>query len=397
MKISLEGIESAISGLNYRNPNTAKARLIRAIQSFYQGPDSIDAVKHIDNDELIDRVWDLGGDVAAIKSKRKNLSSIKSSVNTDLNKGWKAGNNPEGITIGPRNTFEMSNEAKDSFLSSFSGAMDMDGIEGNITMDKVAEALHIVTDYLSQLSNEKELNELSSLKSLVQGLASRIAQGGDGTGFELSEKKGMGDGDNIGDSEAALDDGAGDGEDGDSLGKEAIETEDEDEYEELEVEEDAEDLETALEVGDEDEGDGAGEDGEGLEALAEEEIEEEAFEAEDEDEYEELEVEEDAEDLETALEAGGEGGGDGAGEDGDDLEGVAEEEIEEEAFEAEDEDEYEELEVEEDAEDLETVPEAGGEGGGDGAGEDGEGLEARGGGGCRGPGNGPGSRWRGRR
>ncbi len=186
MKITSEGIESAISGLNYRNPNTAKARLIQTIKDFYDQAESVNDVKSIDTDTLIDHVWDLGGNSEAIKSKRKNISSIKSSVNADLDDGWENGKNPEGIIIGPDNTFEMSNKAKDSFLSSFSGAMDL---KGNVSMDKVAEALNIVTDFLSGLSDENELTELSSLKSLVQDLSDKLGDGADSGSLSLSEIK----------------------------------------------------------------------------------------------------------------------------------------------------------------------------------------------------------------
>jgi formylglycine-generating enzyme required for sulfatase activity len=323
MKISLEGIESAISGLNYRNPNTAKAKLIQSIKSFYNSSESIDTVRHIDNDTLIDRVWDLGGDLEAIKSKRKNLSIIKSSVNADLNKGWDNGKNPEGVIVGSKNTFEMSNEAKDSFLSSFSGAMDLEGVEGNITMDKVAEALHIVTDYLSGLENQKELNDLSSLKSLVQGLVSVLGSEEEGAEFEVVKKKGEED------AEEPLDAGEGEDEEEGLSDEEGLEDED-------------------LEVIEE----------EGFEDEIIEEVED------DDDEFEEIEVtdeefdEEDAD--EAALDAGegedeGEGLGDEEGLEEDDLEVIEDEDlevIEEEGFEDEiieevedDEDELEEIEV----------------------------------------------------
>ena len=85
-------------------------------------------------------MWDLGGEKNAIRFKRKNLSSIKSSVNQDLDTAWENGTNPEGLAIGPLNTFVMSDAAKDKILNSFSGSMDL---EGEKSIDQIAEALKI--------------------------------------------------------------------------------------------------------------------------------------------------------------------------------------------------------------------------------------------------------------
>ena len=174
MEISLVGIEQAVEGLGYRNDKSPKSRLINTIRKRYLESGTVDAIGAIDTDALIDSMWDLGGDEKAIRSKRKNLNSIKSSVNADLNEAWELGQNPEGITIGPVNTFIMSDAAKDRILSSFSGTVNLEG--GN-SLDRVAEALKIVSEYLSNLPGGLEDDKLSNLKSLVEGLAEKF--GGD--------------------------------------------------------------------------------------------------------------------------------------------------------------------------------------------------------------------------
>ncbi len=167
MEISLAGIEQAVEGLGYRSDKTPKSRLIYALRKRYLESDAIESVHAMETDALIDSMWQLGGDAKAIKSKRRNLSSIKSSVNADLQNAYENGRNPEGITIGPLNTFVMSDSAKDKILSSFSGAVNL---EGGDSLDRVSEALKIVSEYLSNLPGGLEDDKLSNLKSLVEGL-----------------------------------------------------------------------------------------------------------------------------------------------------------------------------------------------------------------------------------
>ena len=90
--ISLKGIDEAISDLNYRDHNTLKYRLIHAIRESYE---SDGALQGIDTDKLVKALWNTGDDPSTIKSKRKNLSSIKSSVNGDLKRLYEDEKNPE--------------------------------------------------------------------------------------------------------------------------------------------------------------------------------------------------------------------------------------------------------------------------------------------------------------
>ena len=86
--ITLQGIDEAIEDLAYRNKGTLKYRLVEAIRSFYADEASIMNIRAVDGDELIKRLWDIGDDARAIKNKRKNLSSIRSSVNKDFKKAY---------------------------------------------------------------------------------------------------------------------------------------------------------------------------------------------------------------------------------------------------------------------------------------------------------------------
>jgi len=114
--ITLKGIDQAISNLNYQNKKSLKYRLVTVLRRFYVDEDSVESLRGIDADELIKVLWGIVGDPATTKEKRKNLRRIRYSVNADLRTLYRKDKNPEGIIIGPANTFTMSDEAKDRAL-----------------------------------------------------------------------------------------------------------------------------------------------------------------------------------------------------------------------------------------------------------------------------------------
>ena len=103
--ITIEGIDQAVSGLNYRNKDSLKYKLVNAVRQPYESDVSIASIKKIDAGELIEALWGIEGDPAIIKKRRKHLSAIKYSVNVNLKKLYKEGKNPEGIIIGSDNIF----------------------------------------------------------------------------------------------------------------------------------------------------------------------------------------------------------------------------------------------------------------------------------------------------
>ncbi|MEW5947953.1 MAG: SUMF1/EgtB/PvdO family nonheme iron enzyme [Thermodesulfobacteriota bacterium] len=175
--ISLKGIDEAISNLNYRDHKTLKYRLIHAVREFYESEGAVTTLQGIDTDSLVKTLWDTGDDPSTIKTKRKNLSSIKSSVNADFKRLYEDGKNPEGIIIGRNNVFVMSDEAKDRMLTSFTGSAKKDG---GVTLEQINEVLNIVREVLSDpeaLSNAKNSDrtgKLSQLKNIIQGLSQQI-------------------------------------------------------------------------------------------------------------------------------------------------------------------------------------------------------------------------------
>ncbi|MBW1699346.1 MAG: SUMF1/EgtB/PvdO family nonheme iron enzyme [Deltaproteobacteria bacterium] len=157
IQISLDGIKKAIDALNYQNRQTLKYRFVHAIWQFYETQDSISSLKTIESDELIPLIW--GGDTP-IRSKRKNFNSLKSSVNADLTKCFKEGKNPEGIIIGPQNTFVMSDEAKDRLLGSFTRALSS---KEPLTLERIAELSKLFGEFLTKVPEPEMLGFLSTV------------------------------------------------------------------------------------------------------------------------------------------------------------------------------------------------------------------------------------------
>ena len=123
--VTLAGIDEAITNLNYGNKKSLKYRLLQEIRKSYVDENSVRTITEIETDELVRPLWDTGENTSAIKNRRKNFYSIKSSINADLNKLYKDGNNPEGIMIGNSNVFDMSDEAKSEMLESFAYTNDV--------------------------------------------------------------------------------------------------------------------------------------------------------------------------------------------------------------------------------------------------------------------------------
>ena len=175
--ITLEGIDNAILSLNYCNKNTLKYRYIHHIRQQYNDENLVESVGKIDNEELIKILWDTGERAEAIKKKRKNLNSLRSSVNTDLKKLYMNGKNPEGVKIGPDNIFTMLDDAKDKILNEFGYDLKPDGI---LKLDKIMDILKLANETVSgsiaveEKGGKDGLHKIDQLKSLIKGLSEKV-------------------------------------------------------------------------------------------------------------------------------------------------------------------------------------------------------------------------------
>ena len=173
--ITLKDIEEAIDNLNYKSETTLKSKLIHAIRNFYQNESSVEALTSIDVEDLVKSVWDTGDDNELIKNKRKNFSSIKSSVNSDLKKLYSEGKNPRGIIIGHNNVFDISDEAKNKALASIADIFREKGIDAQSRITEILATLgDILTGAISSTNTEEAQEELDRLKNLIGGLSEKL-------------------------------------------------------------------------------------------------------------------------------------------------------------------------------------------------------------------------------
>lgn len=260
--ITIQGIDQAISNLNYTNKNALKYRLVNTIRGYYADESSVETLPEIDTDELVKVLWNTGDDPRAIKNRRRNLNSIKSSVNADLKKLYQEGNNPEGITIGPANIFTLSDEARDKVLEAFKSKL---GAEGTITLSQITDILNMVNEILSKpealtdTKNPEGPLKLDQLRSLMQGLWDRLGLEGPDAAEGSEELEEVEDIEELDEDEVTedledvdIDDAAEEAEIEEDL-------EAEEDIEGLEAEDELEEVETADELEEADEVEEAGE------------------------------------------------------------------------------------------------------------------------------------------
>jgi len=179
--VSLDTIDQTLANLNYRSTSSMKSRLVQAIRAYYVDEAAACSMEAIHAESLIESLWEIEHDPRLVNKKRKNLNSVRSSINVDLQKLFKSGGNPDGITINTDNIFVMSDEAKDKALNSFLAKLPGDMPAG---LDQISEILNAINEVLSDPATAlpddpiERLKKLSEMKDLVQGLSDQIDQHG---------------------------------------------------------------------------------------------------------------------------------------------------------------------------------------------------------------------------
>ena len=173
--IRLQDIDEALENLRYKSETTLKSKLIRSIRSYYRDEEAAESLPAIDTEELVKIIWETGDDPALLKARRKNFSSLKSSVNADLKKLYTGGENPHGLVIGPGNTFTISDEAKDKALA---GIMDVFREKGIDTQSKIGDILTALNDVLSSAVSgsdaENTKEEIERIKGALGGITEKL-------------------------------------------------------------------------------------------------------------------------------------------------------------------------------------------------------------------------------
>ncbi len=189
--VTFEGIDDAIENLQYNNKRSLKYKLIDTIRKQYDIASNVDSVTEIDTDFLVKILWETGDDQSLIRNRRKNYNSIKSSVNSDLKELYNKGLNREGIIIGSKNIFDMSEEAKSEILESFSYGSGSG--ETQIPLDKITDVLNVINAFISGKESGIEYNEkFEQLKEIIKDISDKVgvtvvSQGDSGEEMQLSQ------------------------------------------------------------------------------------------------------------------------------------------------------------------------------------------------------------------
>ncbi|THB81547.1 MAG: hypothetical protein D3926_01535 [Desulfobacteraceae bacterium] len=307
LSISLEGVQTAVENLNYRE-NSPKYKVVHAIKAYYSSEDRIKTLKTIDSDAIIKAVWDVGDSPGKIRSKRRNFAAIKSSINTDLEKLSDKGMNPDDIIITDENIFDMSLEAKNSLLNSFTNAVTA----GDIDLEQATGLLKAVSDFLENLDMDQEEQEAQDIVDHIKKILNNLTRdaldadedqgGGEGPRVLKDASEFVGDEDGLAPETEEMVEAV--GEDAE-IGE--IDLEDDEELEEVdEIDEDVEEIDDAEEIElDEDEEIEEIEEEDDLEEVEEvdEDAEIEEVDLEDDEELEEVdETDEDVEEIDDAEE-----------------------------------------------------------------------------------------------
>ncbi|CAN2040624.1 putative Sulfatase-modifying factor enzyme domain-containing protein [Candidatus Magnetomoraceae bacterium gMMP-15] len=171
--ISTEHIDEIISKLNY-NKNSVKYKLIHFIRKTYNNKNISEYPESIDSDQLIEKIWNINNDSNSVKMKRKNFNSVKTSVNGDLKRLYKKGDNSEGIIIGPKSTFDISDEARANFFSKFISPPSGDT---KISLEQLYQLIDTVSKNLlnqSKIEDSENDSKLIDLNSAIKNLSNAL-------------------------------------------------------------------------------------------------------------------------------------------------------------------------------------------------------------------------------
>ncbi|MBI9090879.1 MAG: hypothetical protein JEZ12_16810, partial [Desulfobacterium sp.] len=154
--------------------SSIKYRVITAIRAHYTDDASLAALTSIATDVLIQSIWETGEDLDKIKKKRRNFSSVRSSINGDLKRLSPEEQNPENLTITDSNIFDMTEEAKNNLLSSFTDAIST----GDLDIKQVTDLLKMVSDFLTDV--EKNTDENTDPLDIIKHIKNILTKAADG-------------------------------------------------------------------------------------------------------------------------------------------------------------------------------------------------------------------------
>jgi formylglycine-generating enzyme required for sulfatase activity len=198
--ISQDRIQKTLDNLYYAE-HSVKHKLVNFVFKSYNGENTDKTPEPIDADAIIKEIWNVKTD-DEIEHKRKNFHSLKSSVNSDFQRLYRSGLNPDGLIIGDENIFDISNEAKDTIFAKFATGSGKDRV---INLEQLFEVLQVIEHALNDPDTEKELqnnqneNFLSRLDQTLSNVMEKYSQDDDDDSGEAEEA------DDINEQESELD------------------------------------------------------------------------------------------------------------------------------------------------------------------------------------------------
>ncbi|MDY7032526.1 MAG: SUMF1/EgtB/PvdO family nonheme iron enzyme [Thermodesulfobacteriota bacterium] len=186
--LTVKGIDEALENLPQSNRASLRHTLLMAIREVYQHDDDLTRIESIPSESLIMRVWNVKDDPKQIKAKRKNLSSLKSSLNQSFKKLSNEGKNPEGVKIGRENTFVISDDRKDKLIQRLGTNIQENESLHNM-VKAFRQALSQVNPDIASGDYEAALEELDKTKEMLKMFSKHMSIGDQA--HDTAEEKGL--------------------------------------------------------------------------------------------------------------------------------------------------------------------------------------------------------------
>ena len=168
---TLAGIDETLSNLELK-PGTLKAELAALIRSYFTDDSSLQTLSSIPADELVLKLWGPSSE-EELKAKKKNFSSLKSSLNKSLKDLDKAGKNPAGIILGRDNVFIVSEERKDDLIKQ----MGLSADSPHLLHDLFDAFKKLISETVKKENSEEVKNLLEELDATRRSLMNLAGMG----------------------------------------------------------------------------------------------------------------------------------------------------------------------------------------------------------------------------
>ncbi len=111
---SQTAIDAVIDHLGYSR-HSRNMSYLNALLSHAKAAEALGGAS-VSPDTLVTAIWDTT-DPGLLRSRRKNLNTMRTSINRDLATLFSEGKNPEGVTLSPDHALAVSQEAKDALYA----------------------------------------------------------------------------------------------------------------------------------------------------------------------------------------------------------------------------------------------------------------------------------------